>query len=163
MVLPKTCEDYALRAVYGEMDANLANEILAFWMTNDAIKDPQEARRRVAEVACVARNAEREIVGVNSVYQGTLGESARPYYFYRIFIGKRDRVLGLAGRMRKVCLGLLRTIAAGNGVVGLAMVAENAKYMTLASRRQLSRSGWQYVGREALGRDVWKIDFDGSN
>ena len=159
---PITCQDYALESVYGEMNPHLTRVFVAFWTNNQAINDPQEAERRVAEVVCVARNREGEIVGVNSVYEGTLGEPPRPYYFYRLFIRKQDRVFGLAGRMRVICSDRLRSEAEKNGVLGIALVTENVKLMTVALRRLLHRSGWQYLGREPLGRDVWKIDF-GSN
>ena len=155
----RSCQDYALQSVYGAMTPELSREIIAFWSSNHAIGDPIEAERRVAEVVCVARNPEGEIAGVNSVYEGTLGEPPRPYYFYRLFIRKQDRVLGLAGRMRVICSDRLRSEAATSGVLGIALVTENAKLMTVALRRLLHRSGWQYLGREALGRDVWKIDF----
>ena len=155
----RSCHDYALQSVYSAMNPELSQEIIAFWASNQAIGDPREAERRVAEVVCVARNPSGEIVGVNSVYEGALGEPPRKYYFYRLFIREQDRVFGLAGRMRIICSDRLRSEAAINGVLGLALVTENVKLMTVALRRLLHRSGWQYLGREALGRDVWKIDF----
>ena len=101
-------DDRGYEVVFERVDDALANEICAFWMDNQALTDSQEARRRTAEVVCVARNAASEIVGVNSVYVSGLNHPAQPYYFYRIFVRKTDRVLGLSTRMRHLCVEHLR-------------------------------------------------------
>lgn len=154
---PLIYRDYAIHVVHGSVDTRLADEISAFWLDNEAMADPIETARRVADVVCVARNAAGEIVGVNSVYLSALYQPSRLYYFYRIFLRKQDRVLGLSARMRKLCVDHLR--AAGGDILGVAMVTENPKLMKPAARRMLARAGWQYLGRGPLGRDVWTIEF----
>lgn len=160
MIRSSPLAGYSISVTQGRVDSTLTREITAFWAENHAIPDADEAVRRVGEVICVARNVDQEIVGVNSVYVSGLNQPAQTYYFYRIFIRQQDRVLGLSARMREMCIDYLRRTSADSGVLGLAMITENAKLMRPAAKRMLIRAGWQYVGRGPLGRDAWIISFD---
>jgi len=163
MPAPLTYGDYSIRVVHGAVNPDLSNEIADFWLMNQAITDPHEAARRVDDVICVARNTADEIVGINSIYVSALNQPSQRYYFYRIFLRKQDRVLGLAARMRCMCVDYLRVHSVGSDISGVAMVTENPKLMKNAAQRMLARAGWQHVGRGPLGRDVWKIEFNRSN
>jgi hypothetical protein len=56
-----------VEVVRGGMDEGRAESILDFWSRNAALPE-DEARRRLAEVVCVAAGAGGEIVGVNSAF-----------------------------------------------------------------------------------------------
>ncbi|MDD5329029.1 MAG: hypothetical protein PHX38_03430 [Sulfuricella sp.] len=155
--------DYTLTAVYGRMDEMLAREVAAFWLSHQAIANPQEAMRRANEVVIVVRNAAGELVGVNSVYADTFNRSTRSWYFYRMFVREQDRVPGLASRMTLAASDFLRAQAtSAPDIAGMVLITENSKLMKPAAQRKLRRLGWHYVGRGPLGRDAWKIDFSPS-
>lgn len=154
-----TFDDYTITVVQGSVDTALAGEIATFWLANGALADPQEARRRVAEVVCVARNRAREIVGLNTVYLSTLGRPPRAYYLYRAFIRPADRRLGLARCMSFLCYEHLRTHAPLREILGLALVVENAKFATEPGQAYLEQSGGRHIGNDQIGRHVWTFDF----
>lgn len=153
--------EYEIIQVFGEVGNSLSEEIASFWLTNRAIADQQEAKRRTAEVVCLARDSAGEIVAVNSVYAGNLAGPESPYYFFRMFTRPGDRSLGLAERMVVNAVDCLTERHAA-GIKGIVLVTENEKLMTRGSRNKLAELGWTYVGRGPRGRDVWKIDFPAS-
>ena len=134
-------DDYTIRVVHGVVEDRLADEITAFWKVNGALTDPREARRRVAEVVCVARNLAGEIVGLNSVYLSTVNRPPQPYYIYRTFIRSTDRVLGLARCMYQLCFAHLRAHRQDRGILGIAMAADNGKFMMVLGQPR------DFVGR----------------
>src|SRR3990170_7315249 len=88
--------DYQMEIVLGEKPEELRHEIVEFWKANRALRTgPEERWRRSAEVALIARNGKREIVGVSTVYVRNFRTPDNKYYFYRMFIREGDRVPGM--------------------------------------------------------------------
>jgi len=155
-----TFDDYTITVVQGSVDTALAGEIATFWLANGGLADPQEARRRVAEVVCVARNRAREIVGLNTVYLSTLRRPPQAYYLYRAFIRAADRRLGLAKCMHYLCYEHLRAGTLLRNILGVALVVENAKFTRAPGQAYLERCGGRHIGNDQNGRHVWTFDFD---
>lgn len=153
-------QGYRIETVYGKLTQPLRQEIIRFWLAHRALPNLEAARRRLGQVIDVLRNAQGEIVGVNSVYPAAYREPGRRYLFYRLFIRPQDRRPGLARRAtRHVLEALLAHPELRPGVKGLIVVTENPKLSREGARRQLQRIGFEYDGRGPKGFDIWRADF----
>ncbi len=153
-------QGYRIETVYGRLTQPQRAEIIRFWMKHRALPSIEAARRRVAQVIDVLRNAEGEIVGLNTVYPGAYRDPGRRYLFYRLYIRPQDRRPGLARRAtRHVVEALLAHPELRPGIKGLIAVTENPKLSREAARRQLQRIGFEYDGRGPKGFDIWRVEF----
>lgn len=154
-----TLRDLHVDAVWQVLSAADADALVRFWIEEKAIVDPAEARRRVREVVCLARDAAGRIAGVSTVYPGQLNQSGtpEPYWFYRSFIRPDCRVYGLASRILHLSFQTLAR--AGGGMRGVAVVTENPGLMSPALRKHLVKLGLTRIGVTPAGLDVWKRDF----
>lgn len=153
-------QGYRIETVYGKLTQPQRQEIIRFWLKHRAIPSLEAARRRVGQVIDVLRNAEGEIVGLNSVYPATYRSPGERYLFYRLYIRPQDRKPGLARRAtRHVVEALLARPELRPGIKGLIAVTENPKLSREAARRQLQRIGFEYDGRGPKGFDIWRVEF----
>jgi len=150
---------YAITVVRGRMDAALVAQLTEFWRRNGAIVDPRAARRRCAEVVCVARNGAGEIAGINSAAIADFSTAGDRHYFYRQFIRAQDRSVRLSTALVRAGVAALRAHARSAAVKGVVLVAENPKFARRGARRILERLGWRYLGKGPRGFDVWRIAF----
>lgn len=153
-------DGYSIETVYGRLTPVRAAEIIKFWGQQRVLPNPQEARRRVAQVVDVIRNAEGEIVGLNSVYPAAYRSPQDSYYFYRLFIRPQDRKPGLGREATRHAVEFLKTRPNPRlGVKGVVVVTENPKLTRGGGRRVLQRLGFDYDGRGPKGFDVWRVEF----
>ena len=164
--------DYQMEIVLGEKPEELRHEIVEFWKANRALRTgPEERWRRSAEVALIARNGKREIVGVSTVYVRNFRTPDNKYYFYRMFIRESDRVPGMMRFMTLTTRDALDERheeggppaaggpAAAGGPKGVVIVTENKKLMRPGMRRMMERGGFTLAGKSPKGFDVWRYDF----
>ena len=153
--------DYSISSVFGAVSEDLRDEVAAFWVNNGALPNVDAARQRADQLVCVARNAAGEIVGVNTAYVSGLGAEQRRYFFCRMFIRPSDRLLQLASALARAGVDALREHRHAEAAIrGVALLAENPKFMRAGGRRFLTKLGWCQVGQDARGQDVWTIEFD---
>lgn len=145
---------YQLLNVYGRMTPELRDEAVDFWLRCGALGDPREARRRTDELAYLVRSPSGELVGVNTVYVGGLGQPPRPYFFYRSFIRPADRRMGLSRTLLHTTAAFLEQTRTADGPHGVVIVAENVKLASRALSRLLDRLGFRLVGKDSRGLDV---------
>ena len=154
-------DEYRLDVVYGRMNEALRAELIRYWLANDALRDPVEARRRTDEVVCVVRNTAGEIIGVNSLYIQGFERADNLYFFYRVFIRPDYRRRGLSFIVRRALVAFFK---ANRQLVpqvkGIMFVPESPIFSDEIMRRVLPPLGAVYLGKGPLGRDVWKLDFD---
>ena len=92
--------DQTIEVVRGRMDDELAERVLAFWSESGALEG-EAARERLAELVCVLRGEEGEVLGVNSVHEEPVRLiGSRPFFVYRAFLspeaGARDAMFQAA-------------------------------------------------------------------
>jgi hypothetical protein len=149
---------YRLKLVYGQLPPAGAEAIVAMWLAAGVLPEA-EARRRVAEVACVVYDPGGRVVGVNTVYPARLQVDGPAYYFYRTFLLPEARALmGLPRAMLRLAMEHLR--ARRDGLAGLVVVTENPKLMRRAVIARLAALGFRRLGKDPRGYDVWCFRFD---
>ena len=150
--------DYRITSVYGQVNSELAEELVAFWVHDQEILDLDTAKQRAPEVVFIARNTAGQIIGVSTVYISTLRRDER-YYFYRMFIRPGDRVFGMMSFMTSKTRDYLCSFSISDKPNGVAFVSENPKLMRPGMRRELERLDFTCIGKTPDGFDVWKSDF----
>jgi len=130
-------------------------DILAFWKRNNALPNAEEAQKRVRQVVMMVTGSSGEVIGVSTVYPGQIQNDNREYFFYRMFIQPGDRVFGLMTAVTQKTLQFLQKAAFPDKPDGLIIVTENPKLMRKGAMARLRRLGFQLLGKNAKGMDVW--------
>ena len=150
---------YRVINVVGPNSEDLRTEIVDFWLRNRALTDVREAQRRSHEVVFAIRNPRGELCGVNTLYVADFLRRGNAYYFHRMFIQPPDRINGMMRFVTAATLAFLRERDLPDKHKGVVAVAENVKFRRKGARRALERLGFQLVGKDARGCDIWKTDF----
>jgi hypothetical protein len=74
-----------IETVRGRIGDELAGRLVRFWVGHGAL-DEEQARGRLAEVVCVAFDADGEIAGVNSAFERDVPPIGRRFWVYRSFL-----------------------------------------------------------------------------
>ena len=166
MTTPATDEieihGYRLTPVYGRLQPGVRDEIVGMWLAAGVLS-PDEASRRVEEVVIAIRSPAGAVAGVNTVYVQDVPGGGGAYYFYRTFIRAPDRgVPGVTTAAFKAAVALLREHPHPRAPRGVVLIVENPKLFRRAAVARMERLGLHRMGRDARGREVWCLNFDGT-
>lgn len=144
-----------VRWVFGNIDEPLRRELVAFWLKEGALPNPDEAWRRSFEVACVLQDEQLgSIAGVCTVAI-RLDDHQRSYGFVRIFIRPDSRMVGMNVRLMKQMIeGFTALAREPGGPQRLVVTIENRKLERRAGQRILARLGFVHVGVAPNGEQV---------
>ena len=147
--------DYTVHRVYGRMTHDQRQAVIALWQRNQILPHPAEAQTRVNQVVMMATNPQGEAVGVSTIYPQLNPGNNRWYWFYRMFVQPGDRDYGLTRLITVKTYEFLKQYQVEHKPAGLVIVTENRKLMRKGMRRLLARNGFEYVGQDRRGQDVW--------
>jgi hypothetical protein len=146
---------FQVRWVFGGVTEALRNQLIAFWLREGALSNPDEAWARSFEVACVLQENENDhIAGVCTVAI-RMDPHHRSYGFVRMFSRPGSRLIGL-----KVCLiermieGFTKLAHEPGAPHRLVLTIENRKLERRAAQRILGRLGFVHIGTAANGELV---------
>ena len=150
-----TARAFDVQWVFGNISATLRSQLVAFWLQEGALTNPDEAWRRAFEVACVLEDeATGSITGVCTVAIH-IDDHGRSYGFVRIFIRPHDRAVGLNVRlMQRMIEGFTTLAREPGGPHRLVATIENRKLERRAAQRILARLGFVHVGVAPNGERV---------
>jgi hypothetical protein len=153
---------YRLTPLYGRVPPDVRDEIVGMWLAAGVLA-PAEARRRVDEVVFTIRAPSGVLAGVNTAYVRDVPGTPGAWYFYRTYLRPADRgTPGVALGALKAAIALLREHPHPRGPLGVIAIIENPKIMKRGPSARLRGAGLTLVGRDAAGRDVWCVRFDGT-
>ena len=81
---------YYLENIWENKSPELEEEIIRFWLSEGVLSD-QQARQRVSQVFFVARDLDKTIVGINTVFKQYNTQLEHVFYYYRTYITPRAR------------------------------------------------------------------------
>ncbi|MDD2365609.1 MAG: hypothetical protein PHN84_05540 [Desulfuromonadaceae bacterium] len=156
-------KDYRLKSVYKNINSQLKDEIVDFWVKNGAVSSA-DAERRVAEVVYSIRNSSGSLTGLSTACLQKFMDQEQPFYFMRMFIRQEDR--GVHGLYRLVSRRTreflkyfdLQFSVGGRGTI---IVLENPKFLRKGNFKMLARNGWKYYGQGPRGNHIWYDCFNG--
>jgi hypothetical protein len=148
--------------VRGRMAPETADELIAFWSAQGALREAA-ARQRLAEVVCVLRDADGEVAGVNSVYADRVEQIAgRRFWIYRSFLrpDSRDRS---AAMIEAAFAALDEEFAAtGEGPVGLCVLVADREEMLRRPEAVWPGTSFLYAGYDERGAQIRIAYFEGA-
>ncbi len=74
-----------------QVTPELADELVAFWLENQALGDEASARQRMEQAICVARDENGKLQGVSTGVIRVLPRLRQPMYYYRQFFARSLR------------------------------------------------------------------------
>jgi len=155
----KQYKEYRLLNVYRNISAELREKIVSLWQRNHVLPAGADPYQRVDEVAVLVLNPDNEVVGVSTVYiefRPILKEDA---FMFRMFIQPQDRIAGMMTAVVKTTYALLNDYQMDNKPKSLMNINENPKLSRPGIRRQFERVGYQYLGQDQRGCDIWRWAF----
>jgi len=130
--------------------------VLAFWKSQNAIADENQARQRLKEIVLHARGPDDEIAGVCTAVPMTLPRLAQPLYYYRCFIATGWRNSRLILYLFKRAFELLEGHARRNGYpcVGVLAELENDRFNEMGQWPVWPDVELVYIGKSQRGHDL---------
>ena len=77
--------------VWKQVTPELADELVAFWLENQALGDEASARQRTEQAICVARDENGKLQGVSTGVIRVLPRLRQPMYYYRQYFSREMR------------------------------------------------------------------------
>ena len=77
--------------VWKQVTPELADELVAFWLENQALGDEASARQRTEQAICIARDENGKLQGVSTGVIRVLPRLRQPMYYYRQFFARSLR------------------------------------------------------------------------
>ena len=74
-----------------QVTPELADELVAFWLENQALGDEASARQRTEQAICIARDENGKLQGVSTGVIRVLPRLRQPMYYYRQFFARSLR------------------------------------------------------------------------
>jgi hypothetical protein len=152
--------DYGLENVYRSASPEQRTEAVAFWLAQSALASRREGERRAGELVYLVRRADGALAGMSTAAL-TAGPDGRPYFAFRMFLRREDRVPYLMRTVTHATRDFLRALDhPAPRPAGMLIVTENRKLMRPGIRRYFERHGCVFRGRTPRGLDVWLAPFD---
>ena len=150
---------YHLLNVYGDITSELTEKIIALWKNNGILPAGADPYRRVNEVAVVILDSAQNIVGVSTVYPDFRPRLNETVFLYRMFIQPQDRTPSMMLSVLQQTYALLNALRRADKPTALMIETENPKLMREGMRRQFEKMGYQLLGKNPQGQDVWRKGF----
>ena len=164
--------DYQLQPVWPSPDENTRQDVIRFWMAEEAISEPSVADTRAPQLLVVARDGTGQIAGVSTAVRAFIPLLGFECFYYRTFIGRVHRTHGLrsTGLFWKILLESFAVLnerfqhGQDSDVLALYAEIENASIMRCLRRAVLRNYGMNavYVGRTQDGRHMRVWYFEGA-
>lgn len=141
--------------VFGEQDRVTAQDVVDLW-TGEGVLPPDEAQRRVEQVAIVAVQGDR-VVGVTTTYLGDSAQLGVPVHYGRGFVAASERRKATAGRLLiRLREHLEERFVTGRDTRAAALVleVENPVLRTMLPEATWPGSDFTWIGTNERGDDV---------
>jgi hypothetical protein len=80
-----------IQTVWKQMTPPLKEELLTFWASHNAVRDPERASNRAEQAICLARDKDGMINAVGTAELRVLPRLLQPMYYFRLFLAKSAR------------------------------------------------------------------------
>ena len=163
---------YQLEAVWPTPPQNVREEVVRFWLAENALPSRPAAEERAFQLLVVARDADGHVAGVSTAVRTFVPQLGFECFFYRTFVGHKHRARGL--RSTKLFWNILlesyrllnERFLQGNdpGVLGAYGEIENPSVMRSFKHVVWHENGMSsvYIGRTQDGRHIRVSYFDGA-
>lgn len=135
----------------------LKQEIIDFWMKEKALPTLEAAKKRVEEVALIAREESGNIIAISTVYEKFNKQLENFFYYYRSYVAPQARKSKLAASM----IVETRDFLEANFIkkvktrpIGMMVEVENKALQTYKNEAVWPLSKMVYIGRSEKGNHV---------
>ncbi|QIL19493.1 hypothetical protein [Thermomonas sp. HDW16] len=153
----------SIAPVWKEMTPDLVEELVDFWRDNKAIEDPAIAKRRAAQVVCIARDENGALCGVGTALIKVLPRLRQPMYYYRQFFAKalrgQHQELAFYQQCKQVLQGYNQGLKKPESL-GLLVEVENSKIAAAYKRAYEPSFDATFIGYSPRGLQLRVSYFD---
>lgn len=163
---------YQLEAVWPSPSEAVRDEVVAFWLAENAIPDVSIARQRAHQLIVVARDEGGKVAGVSTAVPTHVDQLGFDCFYYRTFVSPENRSAGLrsTGLARRILQESYHWLhdrfceGCDSDVLGLYMEIENEKVMRHRNDAVWQENGMNvvYIGQTSDGRHIRVWYFDGA-
>lgn len=156
-------EGFVLENVFESITPEQQQACVEMWLRNQVLPSEQAALARSNEVCYyIYHAANGKLIGVNTLYTGSITVGGPTFYLNRMFIDPyfRNSRLMIIGTAMMLCFA--KTQLASRGLPGVVNVNENRKLSRPGMQRIFQRLGYQQLGWQQ-GNEVLFFEFDRVN
>ena len=149
--------------VWKQVTPELADELVAFWLENQALGDEASARQRTEQAICVARDENGKLQGVSTGVIRVLPRLRQPMYYYRQFFARSLRGQHQELAFYRRAKQILQDYNAGLDKaesLGILLEVENAKIAAAYKRAHEPGFEATFIGYSPRGLQLRVSYFD---
>tara|TARA_B100000446_G_C10542316_1_gene337370 strand:+ start:142 stop:651 length:510 start_codon:yes stop_codon:yes gene_type:complete len=149
--------EYLLKCVWQSIDETLSEEIVRFWLDNNALPSKDVALQRVNQVAFIARARSGELIAINTAYLKRNEKIGEYFYYIRAFVTEHARRSQVAAEMlRRLQYQFEGLYEDGmlTPAIGLCMEVENPAIKQSRNEAIWPTTKFIYVGKTPEGNHV---------
>ncbi|MDN5925259.1 MAG: hypothetical protein L0H70_09705, partial [Xanthomonadales bacterium] len=151
-------------ACWGNIRAEDAEALRAFWRSEGALRDGVRLDERLPQVVMYARSSAGDIVGACTAERLVAPRLGQPVYYWRTFTAStwRAKLPVKALLLRSCALLEIHARAHGFPAIGVLLELENAIFKGKARNAVWRNPRFVYIGRSARGLEVRVYYFRGA-
>ena len=141
-----------------------AERVRAFWQRHDAILDPGDLERRLAQVAMIATAPDGSVAAVSTAMPLLIPRFGQPMYYFRAFVGTTWRTSKLVRDITNRSCASLEAFARERGFpcIGVLLELENEGFYRALRKPVWWNPRFYYVGKSDRGLEVRAYYFEGA-
>lgn len=135
-----------------------------FWRAHDAIGNPADAEKRLAQVAMYALAPDGSVAGVSTALPLLIPRFGQPMYYFRAFVGTAWRKSKLVRDLTNRSCDALEAFARERDFpcIGVLLELENDGFYRALRKPVWWNPRFYYVGRSDRGLEVRACYFEGA-
>ncbi|HTA65354.1 MAG TPA: hypothetical protein VK753_07610 [Xanthomonadaceae bacterium] len=135
-----------------------------FWRSHDAIANPADADKRLAQVVMYAVTPDGEVAGVSTAMPMLQPRFGQPMYYFRAFVGTDWRRTKLVRDLTNRSCDALEAFARERGFpcIGVLLELENEGFYRALRKPVWWNPRFHYVGKSDRGLEVRAHYFEGA-
>jgi hypothetical protein len=154
---------YTIQPVWNIVTDDISKEIIQFWSETKAILSDEQRRKRVKQVALIARGPNQKVVGVITTFRRMNSQLGHYFYYLRGMVHTEHEHEGV-GRLlsegTKAFFNNRFKEGEDSDVIGLFMEVENVYLKT--HRNHGNSEGFIFVGKNLRGDHCRVYYFEGA-
>lgn len=158
-------ENAVIHNVWQAITPELEAEIIQFWLDQKALPSEEEAKKRVPQVAFVARNPANDIVAISTVYPQMSPQLANYLFYARVFVADAARRSHTGQDLLLTAVEFFESrFKEGHNpkIIGLFLEVENAALKQARNQAVWPTTGFVYLGQNARGDHLRVRYFEGA-
>ena len=155
-----------VETVWNNLTPELSEELIAYWLKEEALPTRELAEKRLEQVYAVARDGEQNLCGVCTVFLNFNRRLENSFYYFRTYVSAEHRRSKLGTKLILTTRDELnaRYVSGDHrAAIGMIVEVQNAALKQHHTAAIWPATQFVYIGRNQRGDHVRVYYFDGAH